>query len=158
MDAVFEADPAEEGDGDGEVEEAFVRNCEDDEEGTESEESDGEAVEVVVARLQSVQEGYDERCDQRDPSYDLRAQWQSLLRLQGEDAGACDEHGESDESDLSTHDGARDAVWLLGCQAAAVRSSLNEHALLEEDVREADYHGDQATQHNEIGILDFVGR
>ena len=82
MDAVFEADPAEEGDGDGEVEEAFVGDGEDDEKGTESEESDGEAVEVVVARLQSVEERYDEGRDEREPSYDLCTQWQALLRLQ----------------------------------------------------------------------------
>ena len=41
MDAVFEADPAEEGDGDGEVEEAFVGDGEDDEERAECEECDG---------------------------------------------------------------------------------------------------------------------
>lgn len=104
MDTVFEADPAEEGDGDGEVEEAFVGDGEDDEEGSKGEEGDGEAVEVVVAGLQSVQEGYDEGCDEREPAYDLRAQWQALLRLQGEDAGARDKHGEGDESDLGTHD------------------------------------------------------
>ena len=75
MDAVFEAHPAEEGDGDGEVEEAFVGDGEDDEEGAESEEGDGEAVEVVVARLQSVEEWDDEGCDEGEPSHDLCAQW-----------------------------------------------------------------------------------
>lgn len=75
MDAVFEADPAEEGDGDGEVEEAFVGDGEDDEEWSEGEECDREAVEVVVAGLQSVEEGYDEGCDQREPSYDLCTEW-----------------------------------------------------------------------------------
>lgn len=51
MDAVFEADPAEEGDGDGEVKEPFVGDGKDDEEGAEGEEGDGEAVEVVVSWL-----------------------------------------------------------------------------------------------------------
>lgn len=82
MDAVFEADPAEEGDGDGEVEEAFVGDGEDDEEGTEGEECDGEAVEVVVAGLQNVEEGNDEGRDEREPSYDLCTQGQTLFRLQ----------------------------------------------------------------------------
>ena len=82
MDAVFEADPAEEGDGDGEVEEAFVGDGEDDEEGAEREECDGEAVEVVVAGLQSVEEGDDEGCYECEPSHDLCTQWQALLRLQ----------------------------------------------------------------------------
>ena len=48
---MFQTDPAEKGDGDGEVEEAFVGDGEDDEEGTKSEECDGEAVKVVIARL-----------------------------------------------------------------------------------------------------------
>ena len=75
MDAVFKADPAEEGDGDGEVEEAFVGDGEDDEKGAEGEECDGEAVEVVVAGLQSVEEGDDEGCDEREPPYDLCTEW-----------------------------------------------------------------------------------
>jgi hypothetical protein len=60
VDAVFEADPAEEGDCDGEVEETFVGDCEDHKERAEGEECDGEAVEVVVLRLQGVQERHDE--------------------------------------------------------------------------------------------------
>ena len=75
MDAVFEAHPAEEGVSDGEVEKAFVGDGEDDEERAEGEEGDGEAVEVVVAGLQSVEEGDDEGCDEREPSYDLCTEW-----------------------------------------------------------------------------------
>ena len=60
MDAVFEADPAEEGDCDGEVEETFVGDGEDHEERAKREECDGEAVEVVVLGLQGMQERHDE--------------------------------------------------------------------------------------------------
>ena len=105
-----------------------------------------------------MQERYDEGCDERHPSYDLCTQWQTLLRLQRKDAGACDKHGESDKSDLSAHDGSGDAVWFVGCEAAAIRSSLNEHALLEKDVSKANYYCDQAAEENEIGILDLVRR
>lgn len=53
---MFEADPGEEGQGDGEVEEAFVGYGKDDEERAKGEEDDGQAVEVMVAWSKSVQE------------------------------------------------------------------------------------------------------
>ena len=59
VNAVFEADPGEEGYGDGEVEEAFVGDCEDDEEWSEGQEDDGEAVEIMVARSEGVKERHD---------------------------------------------------------------------------------------------------
>ncbi len=57
VDVVFEADPGDEGGAEGEVEEAFVGDGEDDEDGGEGEEVDGEAVEVVVVGLEAVEEG-----------------------------------------------------------------------------------------------------
>ena len=54
---VFEADPGDEGGAEGEVEEAFVGDCEDDEDGGEGEEDDDKAVEVVVVWLEAVEKG-----------------------------------------------------------------------------------------------------
>ena len=60
---VFKADPGDEGGAEGEVEEAFVGDGEDDEDGGEGEEHDGEAVEVVVFWLEAVEKWDGERCD-----------------------------------------------------------------------------------------------
>ena len=60
---VFETDPGDEGGAEGEVEEAFVGDCEDDEDRGESEEHYDEAVEVVVVWLEAMKEGDGEGCD-----------------------------------------------------------------------------------------------
>lgn len=130
MDAVLEADPAEEGDCDGEVEEAFVRDGEDDEERAEGKEGDCEAVEVVVLRLERVEERHHERGNQSPPSGDLGTKRQALLRLERAHAGTGDQHCQSDESNLHTHNGARDTVRLVRGKTSLSRSSLYEQALL----------------------------
>lgn len=63
MYSVFELDPADEGDGNGEVEESFVRDCEDNEEWSECKEDDRMAVEVVFSWTQGMGEGQDEGGD-----------------------------------------------------------------------------------------------
>lgn len=56
VDVVFHADPGYEGEAEGEVEESLVGDCEDDERWCEGEEQDDQAVEVVVVRLEAVEE------------------------------------------------------------------------------------------------------
>ena len=63
VDCVFEAYPCYEGDAVCEVEEAFVGDGEDDEEGREGEENDHQSVEVVVVWLETVEERHDQRGD-----------------------------------------------------------------------------------------------
>lgn len=60
---MFETDPGDEGGAKGEVEESFVGDGQDDEDGGEGEEDDDEAVEIVVVWLEAVEEGYGERCN-----------------------------------------------------------------------------------------------
>lgn len=60
---VLETDPGDEGGAEGEVEEAFVGYCENDEDGREGKEHDDETVEVVIIRLEAVQEGNGEGRD-----------------------------------------------------------------------------------------------
>lgn len=63
VDVVFETDPGDEGNAEGEVEEAFVGYGEDDEDGGEGKEHDDEAVEVVIVWLEAVEEGNGKGCD-----------------------------------------------------------------------------------------------
>ena len=60
---MFETDPGDEGGAEGEVEESFVGDGQDDEDGREGEEDDDEAVEIVVVWLETVEEGYGEGCN-----------------------------------------------------------------------------------------------
>lgn len=60
---MFETYPGDEGGAEGEVEESFVGNGQDDEDGREGEEDDDEAVEIVIIWLEAVEEGYAERCN-----------------------------------------------------------------------------------------------
>jgi len=53
---VFESDPGKEGDAECEVEEAFVGDCEDDEDGRKRQEDYKQAVEVVIIRFEAVDE------------------------------------------------------------------------------------------------------
>lgn len=56
-DVVFHADPGRQCQAEAEVEEAFVGDCEDDEDGGEGEEHDDQPVEIVVVWLDAVEEG-----------------------------------------------------------------------------------------------------
>lgn len=60
---VFETYPGDEGGAESEVEESFVGDGQDDENGREGEEDDDEAVEIVVVGLETIEEGYGERCN-----------------------------------------------------------------------------------------------
>lgn len=63
MYSVFELDPAEEGDGNDEVKESFVGDCENDEGWPECEENDHMAVEVILSWTQDMGKGQDEGCN-----------------------------------------------------------------------------------------------
>lgn len=90
VDAVFDADPADEGGAEGEVEEAFVLDGEDDEDGGEGEEEDDEAVDVVGVGLEHVEEGNGEGGEESDPADDLGAEGEALACLERGDRGARD--------------------------------------------------------------------
>jgi hypothetical protein len=57
MYSVFDLDPAEEGDSNGEVKESFVGDCEDDEKWPEREENDHMAVEIMFPWTQDMGKG-----------------------------------------------------------------------------------------------------
>ena len=63
VDVMFQADPGNEGGAEGEVEEAFVGDGEYDEHGSEGQADHSEAVDVVVLRLETVEERDGERGD-----------------------------------------------------------------------------------------------
>lgn len=110
IDAVFEADPGDEGGAEGEVEETFVGDGEDDEGGRESEENDDEAVEVVIVGADFVNEGKAEGGCQSQPSDDLTAWGKTLFGLKRRDARTCDDDCKEDESDLNAHNRTRNEV------------------------------------------------
>ena len=61
VDMMFETDPGDEGGAEGKVEESFVGDGQDDEDGREGEEDDDEAVEIVIIWLKAVEKRYGER-------------------------------------------------------------------------------------------------
>lgn len=61
VDVVFEADPSDEGGAEYEVEKAFIRDREDDEDRGEGEEDNNKAVEVILVGLHAVEEWDGER-------------------------------------------------------------------------------------------------
>ena len=63
MDPVFELDPAEEGNSNGEVEEPFVGDCENDGKGPESEEYDHMALEIMFSWTQDMGKRQDKGCN-----------------------------------------------------------------------------------------------
>ena len=60
---MFETYPGDEGGAKCEVEESFVGDGQDDEDGREGEKDDDEAMEIMVIWLVAVEEGYGERCN-----------------------------------------------------------------------------------------------
>lgn len=107
---MFEADPGNEGGAEGEVEEPFIGDGEDYEGWRECETNDDEAVKVMVVWTKFVDKEKGQRGYQCQPSDNLTAQRKALLGLKGGDAGARDNDGEQDESDLNAHDRARDVI------------------------------------------------
>ena len=100
VDVVFETHPGDEGGAEGEVEESFVGNGEDDEDGRKGQEDDDESVEIVVIWVETVEERNRQggNCHdvsmypashsntnvlrtQYDPSDHLITQWQACFSL-----------------------------------------------------------------------------
>jgi len=154
VDVVFEADPGDDCGGEGEVEEAFVRDGEDDEDRGEGEEDDEETVEVVGVCAEAMEEGNGKGGDCRrlmiekalrllkkgertedEPSNKLVACWQPFLGLNGGDTGPRDDHGQHDQSDLRPEDGPRERIACCCCGATPTRRGQKRS--LEKEIKDA---------------------
>lgn len=71
---MLKANPCDKSGTEGEVEEAFVRYCEDDEDGRECEEDDDKSMKIMAVGLEAVEEWYYEGSYQYQPSCYLISQ------------------------------------------------------------------------------------
>lgn len=158
VDGVLESHPADQHRRESHVEEAFIRDGQDDKGRGAGEEDDEQPMEVVRVRLVAgyklIGQRHQKRQHKDNPAYDLVASRKALFGLQRECAGARDNHGQGCEANLDAHKGAGEVIlrWrgLFGRAG-----EVGEDIVFKHQINKADKNHNTATANTDEGSVSL---